>query len=91
VKDGMMIVQLSGQVQKQLGQTKLVVITEWVNDVVLLLGHIMQMSWPEVLDDGLMQFRQSKDDPNRLQFKVNDYRFQFNYMPSFSKKAYGEE
>jgi transposase len=48
-----MIVQLSEQVQQQLGQTELVVITERVDDVVLLLGQMMRMGLPEVLEHHL--------------------------------------
>jgi hypothetical protein len=48
-----MIIQLTGQAQERLGGTELVVITERVDDVVLLLGQMMQMGLPEILDQHL--------------------------------------
>ena len=45
-----MIIALSEQAQEKLGQTELVVITERVDDVALLLGQVMQMGLPEILD-----------------------------------------
>jgi transposase len=48
-----MVIQLSEKVQKQLSQTELVVITERVDDVAILLGQMMKMGLPEVLDDHL--------------------------------------
>jgi transposase len=48
-----MIIALSEQVQKQLGKTELVVITERVDDVALLLAQMMNMGFPEILDQHL--------------------------------------
>jgi transposase len=48
-----MIIQLTGQAQELLGQTELVVITERVDDVALLLGQMMKMGLPEILDTHL--------------------------------------
>jgi transposase len=48
-----MIIQLTGQAQETLGKTELVVITERVDDVALLLGQMMQMGLPEILDTHL--------------------------------------
>lgn len=45
-----MIIKLTGQAQKRLGKTELVVITERVDDVALLLGQMMKMGLPEILD-----------------------------------------
>ena len=48
-----MIIHLSEQVQKRLGKTELVIITERVDDVALLLGQMMKMGLPEILDNHL--------------------------------------
>jgi len=48
-----MIIALSEQVQEQLGKTELVVITERVDDVALLLAQMMNMGFPEILDQHL--------------------------------------
>jgi len=45
-----MVVKLTGQAQALLGKTELVVITERVDDVALLLGQMMKMGLPEILD-----------------------------------------
>jgi transposase len=49
----MMIIQLTGQAQDLLGKTELVVVTERVDDVALLLGQMMKMGLPEILDPHL--------------------------------------
>ena len=48
-----MKVKLTGQAQEFLGQSELVVITERVDDVALLLGQMMKMGLPEILDTHL--------------------------------------
>ena len=48
-----MTITLTGQAQELLDQTELVVITERVDDVALLLGQMMQMGLPEILDTHL--------------------------------------
>src|SRR4249919_1495128 len=48
-----MIIKLTGQAQERLGKTELVVITERVDDVALLLGQMMQMGFPAILDQHL--------------------------------------
>src|SRR5918992_2352749 len=45
-----MTVQLAQQVQEILGQSDLVIITERVDDVALLIGQMVKMGLPEVLD-----------------------------------------
>ena len=45
-----MRVQLAPQAQDILGQSDLVIITERVDDVALLIGQMVQMGLPEVLD-----------------------------------------
>src|SRR3989441_6170260 len=45
-----MRVQLAQQAQEILGQSDLVIITERVDDVALLIGQMVQMGFPEVLD-----------------------------------------
>ena len=45
-----MSVQLAQQAQEILGQSDLVIITERVDDVALLLGQMVTMGLPEVLD-----------------------------------------
>jgi transposase len=45
-----MRVQLAQQAQEILGQSNLVIITERVDDVVLLIGQMVKMGLPEVLD-----------------------------------------
>jgi transposase len=45
-----MRVQLTQQVQEILGQSDLVIITERVDDVALLIGQMVKMGLPEVLD-----------------------------------------
>jgi transposase len=48
-----MTITLRGQAQERLGQSELVVITERVDDVALLLGQMMQMDLPAILDTHL--------------------------------------
>lgn len=48
-----MLIHLSEQVQKRVGKTELVIITERVDDVALLLGQMMKMGLPEILDNHL--------------------------------------
>lgn len=50
-----MIAHLSEQVHRQLGPMKPVVIPECVDEGVLLLGQMMKMGLPEVLDTYLPQ------------------------------------
>jgi transposase len=45
-----MRVQLAQQAQEILGQSDLVMITERVDDVALLIGQMVKMGWPAVLD-----------------------------------------
>jgi hypothetical protein len=45
-----MRVQLAQQAQEILGTSDLVIITERVDDVALLIGQMVQMGLPEVLD-----------------------------------------
>ena len=45
-----MRVQLAQQATEILGQSELVIITEWVDDVALLIGQMVKMGLPEVLD-----------------------------------------
>ena len=45
-----MRVQLSQQATELLGQSELVIITERVDDVALLIGQMVKMGLPEVLD-----------------------------------------
>jgi transposase len=45
-----MRMQLSQQAEALLGQSALVIITERVDDVALLLGQMITMGWPEVVD-----------------------------------------
>ena len=45
-----MRIQLSGQTAELLGQSELVIITERVDDVALLIGQMVTMGFPEVLD-----------------------------------------
>src|SRR5215468_4456385 len=49
-EEGGMRVQLAQQAQELLGQGDLVIITERVDDVALLIGQMVQMGLPEVLD-----------------------------------------
>jgi transposase len=45
-----MRVQLAQQARELLGQSDLVIITERVDDVALLIGQMVKMGFPEVLD-----------------------------------------
>jgi len=45
-----MRIQLSPQVEERLGQSDLVIITERVDDVALLIGQMIMMGLPEILD-----------------------------------------
>src|SRR5881397_1558518 len=49
-EEGVMRVQLAQQAQELLGQSDLVIITERVDDVALLIGQMVKMGLPEVLD-----------------------------------------
>src|ERR1700682_1098516 len=49
-EEGAMRVQLAEQVQELLGQNDLVIITERVDDVAFLIGQMVKMGLPEVLD-----------------------------------------
>src|SRR3989442_8315359 len=49
-EEGVMRGQLAHQAQEILGQNDLVIITERVDDVALLIGQMVQMGFPEVLD-----------------------------------------
>src|SRR5881296_2991386 len=49
-EEGVMRVQLAQQAQELLGQSDLVMITERVDDVALLIGQMVKMGLPEVLD-----------------------------------------
>ena len=51
-----MIITLSEPVQKQFGQTELVVITDRVDDMVLLLGQMMRMGLTKIVDDHLPRY-----------------------------------
>jgi len=50
VAEGIMKVQLAQQVQELVGKSELVIITERVDDVALLIGQMLTMGLPEVLD-----------------------------------------
>src|SRR5439155_26417616 len=50
VEEGIMKVQLAQQVQELVGKSELVIITERVDDVALLIGQMIKMGLPEVLD-----------------------------------------
>src|SRR5713101_6883131 len=49
-EEGAMRVQLAEQAREILGQSDLVIITERVDDVALLIGQMVTMGLPEVLD-----------------------------------------
>jgi transposase len=49
-KEDAMRVQLAEQAQEILGQSDVVMITERVDDVALLIGQMVTMGFPEVLD-----------------------------------------
>src|SRR5467141_906200 len=49
-EEGVMKVQLAQRAQEILGQSDLVIITERVDDVALLIGQMVKMGLPEVLD-----------------------------------------
>src|SRR5215470_15698584 len=50
IEDNPMSLQLSHQAAERLGQSDLVIITERVDDVALLIGQMVKMGLPEVLD-----------------------------------------
>jgi transposase len=50
IEDNPMRMQLSHQAAEHLGQSELVIITERVDDVAFLIGQMVKMSLPEVLD-----------------------------------------
>ena len=49
-EEGLRRVQLAQQVQELVGTSELVIITERVDDVALLIGHMVKMGFVEVLD-----------------------------------------
>src|SRR5882724_2443821 len=49
-EEGTMRVHLGQQAREVLGQSDLVIITERVDDVALLIGQMVKMGFPEVLD-----------------------------------------
>jgi transposase len=56
-----MRVQLAQQVQELLGQSDLVIITERVDDVALLIGHMVKMGFVEVLDRHIPRHWQQRE------------------------------
>ena len=56
-----MRVQLARQVQEFLGQNALVIITERVDDVALLIGHMVKMGFVEVLDRHIPRHWQQRE------------------------------
>jgi transposase len=50
IEDNSMRMQLSQQAAERLGQSELVIITERVDDVAFLIGQMVKMGLPEVLD-----------------------------------------
>src|SRR5438093_13785904 len=56
-----MRVQLARQVQEFLGQNELVIITERVDDVALLIGHMVKMGFVEVLDRHIPRHWQQRE------------------------------
>ena len=56
-----MRVQLAQQVQEVLGQNALVIITERVDDMALLLGHMVKMGFVEVLDRPIPRHWQQRE------------------------------
>jgi len=50
IEDNPMRMQLSQQAAERLGQSELVIITERVDDVAFLIGQMVKMGLPEVLD-----------------------------------------
>src|SRR5262249_2903539 len=50
IEDNPMRMQLSHQAAERLGQSELVIITERVDDVAFLIGQMVKMGLPEVLD-----------------------------------------
>ena len=56
-----MRVQLAQQVQELLGQSDLVIITERVDDVALLIGHMVKMGFVEVLDRHIPRYWQQRE------------------------------
>jgi transposase len=60
-EEGIMRVQLARQVQEFLGQNELVIITERVDDVALLIGHMVTRGFVEVLDRPLPRHWQPRE------------------------------
>jgi transposase len=60
-EEGIMRVQLARQVQEVLGQNELVIITERVDDVALLIGHMVKMGFVEVLDRHIPRHWQQRE------------------------------
>jgi transposase len=55
------IVNISSEVQALLGKQELVIITERVDDVVLLIGQMIRMGLPEVLDQHILRRGNSRE------------------------------
>ena len=56
-----MRVQLAQQVQELVGTSALVIITERVDDVALLIGHMVKMGFVEVLDRHIPRHWQQRE------------------------------
>jgi transposase len=56
-----MSVQLAQQVQELVGTSELVIITERVDDVALLIGHMVKMGFVEVLDRHIPRHWQQRE------------------------------
>src|SRR5260221_7594199 len=56
-----MRVQLAQQAQESLAQSDLVIITERVDDVALLIGHMVKMGFVEVLDRHIPRHWQQRE------------------------------
>jgi hypothetical protein len=56
-----MRVQLAQQVQELVGTSELVIITERVDDVALLIGHMVKMGFVEVLDRHIPRHWQQRE------------------------------
>src|SRR6266705_1892165 len=60
-EEGLMRVQLAQQVQELVGTSELVIITERVDDVALLIGHMVKMGFVEVLDRHIPRHWQQRE------------------------------
>jgi len=56
-----MKVTLSGEAQQVLGKSELIIITERVDDVALLIGQMMRMGYPEILDSHIPKSGQQRE------------------------------